>query len=337
MKRAAVGRCLAIMVVAGTFSACGGGGSVDSDTPGLHAIRADGDLQRLDGSPAWERETWPERSNFPPNIRFMVTHPALPVGPADLNEKVRLHKVGWVRSEVGPEGDISPPDGARWVAPGTESYEIPLKYVPVSGRGGALRVEPTRPLEPGLYSLQFRHGQGRMTARIGVQWDSVDQKRYAAANCVDRYIHGDTLKRYRSCHDQQVAAAGRGLRVHLVSPEQRAVDGKPALVVEGVVVNVSDKVRSVPMLQAELRNRAGKTLHSWLFSMPETVKLSPGQSASFRTVSRNVPRETANVTVDFTGYGAGMDGLAVDRSTEVCGPDGCQGAEIVREVIRPER
>jgi hypothetical protein len=57
-----------------------------------------------------------------------------------------------------------------------------------------VHIVPTAPLEPGLYTLRIVN-PGARQARIGVAWNSVNQRQYSAANCVDRY-EGNV---YRTC------------------------------------------------------------------------------------------------------------------------------------------
>jgi hypothetical protein len=64
-------------------------------------------------------------------------------------------------------------------------------------------VIPTRPLQPGLYSLQFRLGESAVAGRFGVKWAKIDKNQYAAANCVDRYA--GSAPAYKLCSDLSAA------------------------------------------------------------------------------------------------------------------------------------
>jgi hypothetical protein len=62
-----------------------------------------------------------------------------------------------------------------------------------------VRVIPTRPLAPGLYSFQFRLGGSAVAGRFGVQWSTIDKAQYASVNCVDRYA--GSPPGYKPCSD----------------------------------------------------------------------------------------------------------------------------------------
>jgi hypothetical protein len=88
------------------------------------------------------------------------------------------------------------------VAPeGLSEFHVPLQYAPVGERNDAVEAKPREELKPGLYSLQLRAGEVRRTARVGVEWNEVDQQAYARRNCVDIMLTGETgqPRRYQRC------------------------------------------------------------------------------------------------------------------------------------------
>lgn len=291
-------RWMALTVLASALTGCAAiFGPSYPDDPGLYAVKTDGKFQRLDGDAEWERKTWLERSNLEPDVRFIVVNPSLTDDTAPLANKIRLVKVGWLRSEIGSGGKIGPVEGTTWVAPEIEGFEVPLGYGHIDRRPDLVEAVPYQhTLEPGLYSLQLQTGAVNASARLGVDWANVDRKQYAVANCIDRYLEEQIT--YRPCSEQKVAMLPEGLQIHLVEPEKQVVDGKPTLVIKGVILNVSDGPRRVPMLQGRLRDEAGQTLHTWQFP-PPVDEVSPGTSTSFRTVVSDVPNATANVFVSF--------------------------------------
>jgi len=270
------------------------------EEPGFYAlVEGSGDYQRLDGDREWEIATWPERSDLGPYTQFIIYDPALATDPASLTDKVQIQKVAWVRSEIDQAGPIVPASGSKWVFADIEELMVPATIVPVEGRADAAHIVPNGPLDPGLYSVQLRAGALAENARIGVQWSTVDQQRYSGANCVDRYIAA-TIS-YRPCV-QQARATGQpqepALRIHLVDPGSETVQGRPTLVIEGVVVNATDRRQSVPTLEASILDPSGATLKHWVFE-PRQAELAPGQSASFRTDMPYPPPQTARVNVRF--------------------------------------
>lgn len=297
MRRTAVIRCLAVFGVAAFVPACiSFSSSYGPDEPGLYAVADDGAPQRLDGDQEWEQETWEERSTLPPDLRFIVVHPALSRTSRPPEEVVHLRKVAWLRSEIDGAGDISPPAGAQWIAPEIEEFSVPLEYRQVDERPDLIEAVASVPLEPGLYSLQLRAGGAKINTRLGVHWDSVDRRAYSTANCVDRYA-GNT-RVFRPCAEQHHAMAGQGLQLHIVRPERQMRDGASVIVVKGVMVNVSDKPRPVPALQARLRGQNDETLHQWIFA-PDADEVPAGRSIAFETETDYNGDGIAGVSVGF--------------------------------------
>lgn len=135
-----------------------------------------------------------------------------------------------------------------------------------------------------------------------MRWPAVDQQRYAAEQCIDRYRDGPNIT-YRRCTQQTDVFPMRGLRVYLVEPERYELGGKPVLVVKGTVINDSDQQRRVPMLEGQLSDDGGRTLHRWSFAVP-TEELPSGKSVSFRSVLNEVPSHATTVSVSFAPLSA---------------------------------
>jgi hypothetical protein len=306
---------LLVIVLAGCSSA---------DVPdelGLYAVDDDGEFQRLDGSPKWERKTWLDRENLRPETRFVARHPALDKNSrAKGNQKITLTKVGWVRSEIRAGGEIGPSRGRQWIAAPIPELEVPLRLVQY--RSDAVRIAPLQgALNPGLYSLRVDLGGSKLQARFGVAWAKLDQKHYATAHCIDRYIQKGTA-RYQPCAKQRLAAsttnplatpakerladsprnrlasATKGLQIRLGEPDKRAIGGKVSITVQGWIFNDSRQARNVPPLQGQLKDSKGHVLHQWAIPRP-TSQLDPGGYASFKTIADNAPPTATNVTVTF--------------------------------------
>jgi Protein of unknown function (DUF3426) len=164
------------------------------DEPGLYALTSDDTLHRLDGDREWEVETWPERSNMPTGVEFVVSDPALASRPAGTS--IELWKVAWVRSEINANNQAMPIEGSPWAVAPLEPFRIPFRYESPPDQRDVVHIVPTVPLEPGLYALRIVN-PGTRQARVGVGWNSVDQRQYSAANCVDRYAAEGYV--YRPC------------------------------------------------------------------------------------------------------------------------------------------
>jgi hypothetical protein len=152
------------------------------DEPGIYAFTTEDELHRLDGDREWEEETWPERSNMPSNVHFVIYEPALAGRSA--GNTVQLWRVAWVRSEINAQGQAMPISGNEWAVAPFERFSVPFRYESPPGETEIVHIVPTVPLQPGLYDVTI---PGAREARVGVTWNSVDQRQYAAQNCVDRY------------------------------------------------------------------------------------------------------------------------------------------------------
>lgn len=202
MNRTVITRGATALLLAFGLAACASNNSSSTrqvsypvpDSPGIYAYTTKNDLRRIDGDPSWEASTWPDRANLPSNTRFVVNDPALadrsPVG------NVELWRVAWVRSEVNVNNQAMPMTGTEWALAPVAPYSVPVRLETPSNKRGVVNVVPTAPLAPGLYALRINE-PGARQARVGVGWDSLDQRQYAAANCVDRYLGEGGI--YRPC------------------------------------------------------------------------------------------------------------------------------------------
>jgi hypothetical protein len=339
--------CLVLLVGA---SACAGTREPSypiPDEPGIYSFTTKDNLQRLDGDREWEAETWPERSNMSPNVHFVINEPALAGRSA--GNSVELWRVAWVRSEINTQNQAMPVDGSQWAVAPIAPFAVPFRYESPPGQTDIVHIVPTVPLEPGLYTLRIIN-PGARQARVGVAWNNVDQRQYAAANCVDRYAAEGSV--YRTCttvvgptigalpaqggsqggslgdsyspgvtgsgglaslsppqpattapapapapaiaQPAPVAASAQGLQITLVDPVRKN-DG---LVVQGVVINTSNEVRTIPPMQGSLENQAGQELRRWVFQ-PPVQTLAPGARANFKTEVRPLPTGVARASVAF--------------------------------------
>src|SRR5437868_4199584 len=93
---------LAICVLLG-LAACGGDrpevslGADDTRVPvpqyyGIYALDH-GELVRLDGSAAWERQTWKDRNNLSPQTTFVIFSRAVMADSGALGDMIQLRRV----------------------------------------------------------------------------------------------------------------------------------------------------------------------------------------------------------------------------------------------------
>lgn len=178
------------------LSACASGPRPPSypvpDEPGIYSFTTKNDLRRLDGDSEWEAEAWPERSNLPSNIHFVVNDPALVGRPP--GSTLELWRVAWVRSDINASNQAMPVAGSQWAVAPIEPFNVPFRYESPADQPEVVHIAPAAPLPPGLYTVRIA---GARQARIGIVWNSTDQRQYSAANCVDRYVAQGNA--YRTC------------------------------------------------------------------------------------------------------------------------------------------
>lgn len=93
------------------------------------------------------------------------------------------------------------------------------------------------------------------------------------------------------------AAEPTPLQIAPGTPErQKLASGNELVVVSGRVINPSSKAQLVPPIQAQLRDRSGRVIHSWEIPVsPQTV--APGGSVPFNSAKTDVPPSGLDSTV----------------------------------------
>jgi predicted Zn finger-like uncharacterized protein len=99
-----------------------------------------------------------------------------------------------------------------------------------------------------------------------------------------------------------VEPPGAGLDFRKVSQTRITDNGKPALQIEGEIVNVSNVARDVPKLRVALKDH-DRELQSWTFSATEE-RLLPGASVPFKTTIPSPSEAATGVVVTFTAGGS---------------------------------
>jgi predicted Zn finger-like uncharacterized protein len=94
-------------------------------------------------------------------------------------------------------------------------------------------------------------------------------------------------------------ATGAASQLALVTTHmdrRQLASGNELLTVTGRVINPTGNEQPVPPLQAQLRTKAGKVVHSWTIAPPART-LAPGASASFNSAEVNVPPGGEELTI----------------------------------------
>ena len=90
----------------------------------------------------------------------------------------------------------------------------------------------------------------------------------------------------------------RGLRFKDVKITSETVEGKPVLVIEGVITGESSKPVELPRLRFSVRDAQGAEIYAWNTVLEQAV-LRPGEKASFKSRLASPPPEGRNIDVRF--------------------------------------
>lgn len=90
----------------------------------------------------------------------------------------------------------------------------------------------------------------------------------------------------------------RGLAFRDVKTVRGAVDGKPALIVEGTVESLARRTVDVPRLRFAVRDGKDVEIYAWT-TAPERATLDPGSRAHFRSQLAEPPAEARRIEVRF--------------------------------------
>lgn len=154
------------------------------------------------------------------------------------------------------------------------------------GQSAALAEKP----RPGVLSHPERPAAGAVASWIEANLD-------ARALESDDALPG--AGRFQEPFGVGLDAPGHGLTLQDVTPVRRTLEGRPRLIIEGVVANASKSERPVPVLRGSLHDASGRELVAWYFST-ELKTLSPGERTSFYTLAPSRTEGAAELTIDFT-------------------------------------
>ncbi|MGH6711573.1 MAG: MJ0042-type zinc finger domain-containing protein [Bradyrhizobium sp.] len=90
----------------------------------------------------------------------------------------------------------------------------------------------------------------------------------------------------------------RGLAFKDIKITNETVDGKPVLVIEGVIVGETRKPVELPRLRFSVRDEQGAEIYAWNAVLEQPV-LNPGERAYFKSRLASPPPEGRNIDVRF--------------------------------------
>ncbi len=90
----------------------------------------------------------------------------------------------------------------------------------------------------------------------------------------------------------------RGLAFKDIKVTNETVEGKPVLVIEGMIVGQTGKPVDLPRLRFSVRDEQGAEIYAWNAVLEQTV-LKPGERAFFKSRLASPPPEGRNIDVRF--------------------------------------
>ena len=90
----------------------------------------------------------------------------------------------------------------------------------------------------------------------------------------------------------------RGLAFKDLKITNETVEGKPVLVIEGVIVGETRKAVELPRLRFSVRDAQGAEIYAWNAVLEQTT-LKPGERAWFKSRLASPPPEGRNIDVRF--------------------------------------
>ena len=90
----------------------------------------------------------------------------------------------------------------------------------------------------------------------------------------------------------------RGLAFKDLKITNETVEGKPVLVIEGVIVGDTRKAVELPRLRFSVRDAQGAEIYAWNAVLEQTT-LKPGERAWFKSRLASPPPEGRNIDVRF--------------------------------------
>lgn len=98
----------------------------------------------------------------------------------------------------------------------------------------------------------------------------------------------------------RAVASARQLDFQKLRTERMDISGRPALMVEGEIINRSTRIVSVPAVRVSLKTPEGQLVRSVVVE-PGIAALAPGETAGFRSALASPPAHATQVTLDLAG------------------------------------
>ena len=188
-------------------------------------------------------------------------------------------------AEESPVVD-SPPIAGGWSATATDQEANDWQSM---ARHDAQGARPSRPL--GFL--------GRLRPRIGLQTACAGMGALALALIIWRVEMVHLLPQTASFYRMVGLEVNlRGVLFKDVKVTTETVDGKPVLVIEGVIVGETKKPVELPRLRFSVRDAQGAEIYAWNTVLDQPV-LNPGERARFKSRLASPPPEGRNIDIRF--------------------------------------
>lgn len=90
----------------------------------------------------------------------------------------------------------------------------------------------------------------------------------------------------------------RGVSFKDLKVATETVDGKPVLVIEGMIVSANKKPVELPRLRFSVRDAQGAEIYAWNTVLDQSV-LKPGERAAFKSRLASPPAEGRHIDIRF--------------------------------------
>jgi predicted Zn finger-like uncharacterized protein len=165
-------------------------------------------------------------------------------------------------------------------------------------------IEPLAEDIETLAARRERRHQGRKTGRIRWRPPRLSTVVVALTACLAALITGRTTVVQTFPQTASLFAAIhlpvnlRGLDFAEVKSSEEFDQGVPVLVVNGKIVNLTNRILDVPRLRIAVRNAAGHEVYAWT-ALAQSQILGPRDSLPFRTRLASPPSDARDVVVRF--------------------------------------
>jgi predicted Zn finger-like uncharacterized protein len=233
------------------------------------------------------REVWLARPEAA--MEAVVPEPAMAqAGGPDLNADAAAEWEALAREEAGQETPVvdSPPIAGGWSTTANDQEANDWQAMARHDAQGARQRRPSGFL-------------GRLKPRISLPTACAGMGALALALIIWRADVVRLLPQTASFYKMVGLEVNlRGVLFKDVKVTTETVDGKPVLVIEGVIVGETKKPVELPQLRFSVRDAQGAEIYAWNTVLDQPV-LKPGERAWFKSRLASPPPEGRNIDIRF--------------------------------------